>query len=349
MNKNLVFLGIVRLCGALSLAVFSVSNCPYLLRKACEQSLLEGDLYQDSKVPLFKVRLPPSIGEMMQPSLSSTADEFRVFVMGDSFFGLPLGNDAFVRLLSARIKEPIYYETWRVPSPACIFKRMGGKLNRGKSRVLVLETAEHMLIERFSKVGGCPAGSPEPPPRSTAARVFDRLLTNDDTRYRYFLYNSFLTEPLVEAWKSLRFHFLGKLSEKDRKYSLNPPFLFPLQQTLPDSPTSFYYPHPDSLVNDIADNIQRMSDELSSRYNTKLIFMPIPSSYTINHGLINNDPYDRFIPRVCAELRRRRVAVVDVYDRFAGLPPGSLYYPTDDHWNSWGKAIALDALAETLK
>jgi hypothetical protein len=128
---------------------------------------------------------------------------------------------------------------------------------------------------------------------------------------------------------------------------MNPPFLFYDEEVVRGKNTSFYYPHTDSLVAQIADNIALISETMKSRYNTDLLFMPIPNAYTLYHKFINNDTYDGFVPRLEDELEKRGVKTVKLYQKFLDSND-VLYFPTDSHWNAQGVGIALDEIVVQL-
>jgi hypothetical protein len=83
-----------------------------------------------------------------------------------------------------------------------------------------------------------------------------------------------------------------------------------------------------------------------------MIFMIIPSKYTIYHNVVGMDDaaYGQFIPRMYTELRQRGIPVVDFYDemmaqRFDKL----LYYGTDTHWTEDGLQIALGESLDVIE
>jgi hypothetical protein len=79
-----------------------------------------------------------------------------------------------------------------------------------------------------------------------------------------------------------------------------------------------------------------------------MVFMVIPSKYTINHTLLNNDPYNNFIPRIYKGLEERGVPVIQIYEEFKNSDE-VLYYGTDTHWKSNGVTIALEKTVDLIE
>ena len=64
------------------------------------------------------------------------------------------------------------------------------------------------------------------------------------------------------------------------------------------------------------DNIADLRDKLKEMYNLDMVFLPIPSKYTIYHKLINQDPYNNFLPRLYEGLDKRGVPTINLYDEY---------------------------------
>ncbi len=78
-----------------------------------------------------------------------------------------------------------------------------------------------------------------------------------------------------------------------------------------------------------------------------MVFMAIPSKYTIYHTLINDDPYSNFLPRLYTGLKQRGISAIPLYDDFINSEE-VLYFGTDTHWNGKGLSIALDNTVQLL-
>lgn len=352
--KDRALLWLSRLIGLLALAVFVIVKSPgdALMERTCRHYVGYGDLYRDAMVPRFKVPQPAPVGPPLSRSPSAEAARDRVFVMGDSFMPFRDGHEAYARALAARLGRPVYFEGWDVPSPTCVFSRLHAPVDRRVRRVVVLESVERIVVERLAAPAPCPPWMPEEhratrSPAAFAARLFALAFEDREQRFRGFLYYNALTLPLVEAFCAARFELFGIIGDQTPVYSLNPPFLFLRSETDPDLPSSYYARHDDALIERLADVVARMRDELQARANADLVFMPVPSKYTIYHRLLNDDPYDRFLPRLCDAVERRGVATVRLYERFAA-EPRLTYYPTDAHWTPLGIEIALGATMDAL-
>ena len=97
----------------------------------------------------------------------------------------------------------------------------------------------------------------------------------------------------------------------------------------------FYWEAPHEKIVNYCDNIELLSKELRERYNLELVFMIIPSKYTIYHYVVGDDgkKYGNFIPKMYAELKKRNIPVIEVYDEFmAQRKEKLLFYGTDTHW-----------------
>ncbi len=66
-----------------------------------------------------------------------------------------------------------------------------------------------------------------------------------------------------------------------------------------------------------------------------MVFMAIPSKYTIYHTLINDDPYNDFLPRLYAGLEGAGYPCIRLYEDFMNADE-VLYYGTDTHWTGKG-------------
>ena len=124
------------------------------------------------------------------------------------------------------------------------------------------------------------------------------------------------------------------------------PWLFYYEQTN-DEPTSFYYKHSQGEINTICDNIADLAEKLDEKYNMKMVFMPIPSKYTVYHDLLNNDEYNDFLPLLYKGLKERSITVINLYDEYINSDE-ILYYGTDTHWNRKGLDIAVNKTIKVI-
>lgn len=330
------------LAGILALGAFVIAKNESLMELATQQAYRNGDLYRLALVRDFKVDIP-DLGESQDTGSARWSNQ-RIIFIGDSFSETCRGHRRLPEMIGSAAHEPVYHVTGNnFPeyfNPLYLFKEK--HIGSDKKRIVILERVERYILSTFGDELDVNPVVPE----STAATVSsftsfqERWFTHAEQQYQFLLQSSGLTTPLLEAWNTTLFHFLGKISGETPVYSLHPPFLFYADETVPDSASSFYFAHPDGLVEMIADNIAELQQTLADRYNAELVFMPVPSKYTLYHSLLNNDPYDNFLPRLCAALKKRGVKTVDLYERFAASND-TLYFPTDSHWNAKGAALAL--------
>jgi hypothetical protein len=73
----------------------------------------------------------------------------------------------------------------------------------------------------------------------------------------------------------------------------------------------------------------------------------MPAKYTVYHGILNDDPYNQFLPRLYSGLEKRGVRYVNVYDAFMNSRD-TLYYRTDSHWNQKGIDLAYALTVEYI-
>lgn len=329
----------LRVWGALCLAFFVVTKHYPWLDRACAGSLDHGDLYREAKARRFKLPLPPPDGR----TIKAGPGEARVHTIGDSLLATRRGHDSLPRQLAAGLGEPVVVHGWD-PNPECVF---AGEPPRIRRRVLVMESVERSLVTRFADlvpVADC-AGDAGPPP--WWRRLLDKLFANTEKQHRLLLNNSLVTAPLLEAWSSLRFELTGRLPDAIGACSLDPPFLFTREETDPRMEGGFYRPHPDALIDRMADNIAALSHRLSARHGVDLVFMPVPGPYVLYHRFVRPETYDRFVPKLCDAVERRGVRVVRLYEPLAHSRE-LVYFQTDTHWNAVGVRVALSELLRLL-
>ena len=357
MHKKTKLLYATRILGFLSFIIWCISLSPPSWRwieRLCSNNDNYGGLFTEAKVSLFKERLP-SI-KILKPTHPSTVDSYQVFAMGDSFLYSGRGEDFFLTFLSKELNEPIHLTYWDfprplTPSPVCIFKNVKETSVKQPKRIVIMECVERYIMERFLTIEDCPSKPKSFGDKSIQgkAETFFRWISSDkhEKRVGFLLYNSNLTTPIIERWNTWRFNLFRIIADGTPAYSISPPFLFTYQEILPSLKTSYYYPHNLSQIKMIAENIQAMQITLKSKYNADLIFLPIPNQYTICHKIINHDPYDNFLPRLYAELHKRNVNTIQLYETFMQSSDYP-YYSTDTHWNGLGISLAVKKTVEAI-
>jgi hypothetical protein len=337
------------LSACVAFGAFVIAKNESLMDLATEHAYRNGDLYRLALVRDFKVDIP-DIGESEDIGSALWSNQ-RIIFIGDSFSETCRGHRPLPDLISRAAHEPIYRVDGNTfPeyfNPIYLFKAK--HFASDKKRVVIVERVEREIISTFAdELDINPVVSESTStifPGLASASFQEQWFTHAEQRYQFLLQSSSLTTPLLEVWNTTLFHLLGKISAETPAYSLHPPFLFYADETISNSASSFYFPHPDSLVEMIADNIAELRQTLADSYNAELVFMPVPSKYTLYHSLLNDDPYDNYLPRLSAALTRRGVKNTNIYKYFAASKE-TLYFPTDSHWNANGAALAL---VQTMK
>lgn len=350
MSKERILRTFISAAGIVSAVVFITTKSETLMEFATRRMYDDGDLYRFAKVHAFKTALPERVcGEGDEPDLDP--DTASIVIIGDSFMETCRGHAPFPEGLATRSGRSVYpvYAGLQPDYFDPVYFCWRNDFDPARRRIIVLERIERYIVEQFGSHRSESvvafkriAAGQEPSVRSVIRR---RWFTDAEKNYEIFLTSSDITSPLIELWNTLRFAVLGQISDETPVYSTHPPFLFEKEEVEAASPTSYYYPHTDSLIASVAGNIAATARLLRERYGAELVFMPIPNPYTLYHSFVNDDPYDNFLPRLCNQLEKRGVRTVQLYQKFRKAP-FPLYFPTDTHWNADGAALALD---ETMK
>ena len=254
--------------------------------------------------------------------------------------------ESFPERLKDALGMRVFYA--REDRPLEHFDRSG--FSNGKEKILIYESTERYIPHRFTEPHPV---SHEPDERSairkSVAMAKDHVLGRDlDTYFRLFLQRNYLTTDLFSMAATLKFDLFEYISEITPEYSLDQeiPWLFYHDQ-LNDENTSFYYQHSEEEIETYCDNIVDLSVKLKKLYNLKLVFMGIPTKYTIYHTVLNDDPYNNFIPRLYEELKERGIPVISLYEDYMNSDD-LLFFGTDSHWTEAGLSIAIDNAVEII-
>jgi hypothetical protein len=352
MKKEKFLLYSIYLAGIISLMVFIITKSETLMDIATAGMFSDGDLYRFAKIYSFKTKLPPQ--ECTDDKLTETdPDTTSVIVIGDSFMETCRGHKRFPVQISERLGQPVcsVYAGWMPEYFDPAYYCWKNKLDREKKRIILLERVERYLIYSYGAEQDEDTSTFQGNENTSMEDRWSvqkrRWFTEAGKNYEVFLTSSDYTTPLIELWNTFRFTALKQISSETPVYSLNPPFLFEAEEVSRSEVTSFYYPHTDSLIAQIANNIALQKEVLLADYNAELVFMPVPNPYTLYHTFINNDTYDNFLPRLCTELEKRGVRTIQLYEKFREAK-NILYFPTDTHWNAEGATIAVDQAMNVL-
>ena len=101
----------------------------------------------------------------------------------------------------------------------------------------------------------------------------------------------------------------------------------------------------------VADVLEGYKTALEER-GIRFLFMPIPNKENIYYQLLPSKKKPDFLPRLMAELRRRRVDAVDLQSDFEKLyqHKNVPLYPADDaHWNNVAVKVAANLVTSRLQ
>ncbi len=344
MNKQKLLLLIIYTLGIIAGVVFIAAKSETIILSMTEGSYKYGDLFMLNKVKNFKIELPPAVESKEVPGVDSTTC---IYLFGDSYSNVSYGHKPLPVQLAEKLKRKVVYikssrEGIPYYFPEFYFELK--QVDKTQPKIVLIEMVERSILSYYSTRKTFTAtetsGSVKSYLHTAGLQIYYRWFLNAEKNYRFLFSNSIYSRGMIEVWNTFFFNAFGQIAKETPRYSVAPPFLFHYEETDTTLSSSFYYPHPDSLVDVIAENIFVMQKRLSNEYNTKFVFLPVPNKYTIHGDIVNNDAYDNFLPRLCAQLEKRGVATVDLYAPFKAAKE-ILYFPTDTHWNARGLEIAI--------
>jgi len=252
----------------------------------------------------------------------------------------------FPEKLGDSLNKKVFYA--RYDYPLRHFAENG--FHNHKARILIYESAERYIPTRFLKPHELnPPVDSRSKIRKTAAEIRDKIfLPDDEVRYDLFLTRSYFTYDIYSWLATFKFDVFGYIPATTPKYTLKEkdPWLFYMEE-VNDKETSFYYQFSQEQIETICDNIADLAHKLKKYYNLDMIFMAIPSKYTIYHKFLNNDKYNNFLPLLYKGLEKRGICIVKLYEDYI-TSNEVLYYGTDTHWNEKGLNIALNKTIDLL-
>lgn len=342
--------GIVCLYAFLAVRILPLFNFVLLEKYIPEywENTKWGELYYFNHIAHFREKNLPDYKEKYRFTRKHpTLNEAEILCFGDSFFDFSrmttfperLGQETGQKVYYARFDRPVEY-------------LMENNFQGGNADYFLYETAERFLHDRFENPQDLdPAPDDRSQLRKSLAELRDFIFLEDsELLYAQLLNRSYLTTHIYSAISTIKFDWFGQISSVTPLYSLDyeRPWLFAGTQ-VGNTPRSFYYDHSDTEIKNYCDNIEALANKLESTYDLKFIFMIIPSKYTIYHGLLNDDEYNNFIPRIERELAKRDIPVVKLYNEFINNKDQDLlYYGTDTHWTEEGLEIALERTLDVI-
>lgn len=350
---------IVNLAGAVCIFAFlAVRYEPFFNLVLLEKVLPEywentkyGELYYFNFIRHFREKgMPKHIQKYRHTSKHPKIQDADMLTFGDSFFDFSR-MVTFPERLGDTLHKKVYYERFFNDHRPLYYLHQYNYSNHAP-KTLIYESTERYIPLRFSQPHETTfATDARSGIRKKIAGVRDWLFSrNAEVKYNTLLTRSIFSTHLYSAIATLKFNVFGYISSQTPVYSLDykEPWLFYYEETDPGTPLSYYYLHSEEEINAYCDNIADLREKLKKMYNLDMVFMPIPSKYTIYHKLLNNDPYNNFLPRLYEGLARRGVPTINLYDDYVNST-GVLYYGTDTHWNKKGIDIALGKTVDFLR
>ncbi len=310
-----------------------------------------GELYYHSCIPEFRIEFDNQYGKYTISDKNPDIADADILTYGDSFFDLAFQKcipELLADTLDKKVFSFVTMDQYR-SNPFYLLTERGYTYN-SEPKPFIYETVERLLPFKFRKEF----------PTSFEMRYEDLdrkplriqirdfvFKKNSENLYDLALKQSYLTSKLYSLISMIKFDLFGYISPMTSLYRTHPkPWLF-YEMEYTHELGGYYYPYTNEEIQNYADNILHLKNNLKSQYNLDLVFLPVPTRYTIYHKFVNDDPYNNFLPRLYKELDKRGISYVNLYSEFANSPD-ILYHGTDTHWNPKGVDIALKLVLEKL-
>jgi len=350
--KALIYIaGIVCLYAFIAIRVPPMFNAILLEKIIPEywENTKYGELYYFGFVKHFREEgLPDSEEKYRYSEKHPELQDADIIMFGDSFFDFTrmttfpesYGDATNQRAFYARMDRPLEY-----------FGEQ--EFSNTEEKVIIFESAERYIPERFVEEHSLvPPSDPRSGIRKKVADARDLIFQdNTDVLYGTLISRSVFTTGLYSASTTAKFDLFKYMTDLTPVYSLEEemPWLF-FHDQLNGEPSSFYYQHSQEEIDNYCDNIADLASKLDEHYKLRMVFMAIPSKYTIYHTLVNEDAYNNFLPRLYAGLELRGIPYIPLYDDFLkAKEEGWIYYGSDTHWTQKGLDIALDKTIKVIE
>lgn len=285
-----------------------------------------GDLYRMSNLPDFRVPIQKCTSTKTSPK-----DNLNLIVAGDSFTEEGRIDSANFGLTS--------YHWMFVASPSYI------PLERTKSNVLVIETVERHVRERFAK----PWKELKVDPInivSTETSLIEKILAFDlpynTERHESMLFASDFFLKIKEWKATLNYKLFDRI---DPKVNLNATGDH-LVYYLPSEPgiSSAFETISSEEIDTLVENINKTKTYYESLGFDKVVLSIIPNKTSILASDLGN--YNHLVERI-QTYPKLETEIIDMYSPFM-RGKASLFDKGDTHWNCDGKSIWIDKLNTIL-
>jgi hypothetical protein len=336
--------------GGLATIGFLITKNSAALNRATSGDYRYGDLYRFSKIEQFRpeAALPRGKSEN-QDSIDQgrkQPDRSDVIFLGDSFGFCDWGETPFHMQLQQKLGTSMFsvyngHHEMYCRDPYLLLESETN--HAGFRRVLVYEIAERSIQWQFEH----PISTNEVQPDGAKAflagsweNIRQCVFDNSEAKTETLLKHSPLTSPAIVFWNTAEFELFRRIPIETPLYSLKPPFLF-----YKDEVASFEAVHDEQLIGKLADNIASLDRNLREQFGCTLVFVPVPNKITIYSRYVIGQPYDDFLPRLCAALKMCGVRTIELLPLFQ-KQTGLIYWPTDTHWNNQGIRLAVEQTLE---
>jgi hypothetical protein len=307
-----------------------------------------GECYYFNHITDFREEgIPVAVTKFQYSPQQTPLEEAQVLIFGDSFLDISRGIQFPTLLCEKASLKKVHYVYQELPLTYLSRNRYA----KGSRKILLLGLVERYIPYKFNSPH---TSDYKLDSRSKARKIVGNIKDNIFYQRSEELYDALLKRSYATSWiysriATLKFDLFGYISKLTPKYLADRehPWLFYYDQVNDDN-TSFYYHHTDSEMLNICRNIRDLADQLDDQYNIELVFLPIPAQYTLYHSVINNDPYNNFLPRLYHGLDEAGVPYVEIYDKFKESDD-ILYYGTDGHWNLKGLNLATEMVKNYLR
>ena len=353
MNERLLKI-IIFIAGIVCLYAFMAIRIPAMFNAVLKEKIIPeywentkyGELYYFNYIRHFRESDLPHHSEKYRFSEKHpTLDEADIYLFGDSFFDFTRIK-TFPESLGDTLNKRVFYA--RMDRPLQLLAEH--KFENTQEKILLFESAERYIHFRFTESHkDSLIVDHRSSLRKKAAEIRDLIfIPENDILYGTLFSRNYLTTGIYSFNATLKFDIFKYITNMTPVYYLGDdrPWLFYHDQ-VNEEPGSFYYQHSQDEIDTYCDNIADLASKLYIHYKLKMVFMAIPSKYTIYHTLVNDDPYNNFLPRLYSGLEERGIPVIPLYDDFINSEE-VLYFGTDTHWNAKGLSIAIDNTIQLL-
>lgn len=357
MKKNIKYKNIILIL----IVLFSCLNLIGLKFKDFGRSMLAlnnskyyyGDLYEISKLWRFKDKLYVNNTPYQNPKI----EEANIITLGDSFLETNYETMRLPHLIAEESGKKVYHLSRNDflkygDNPIEYLRKINYKKTKEK-KYLLLETSERYALERSStivesisantnKVEGMSASNV---PKDISSKVKGFI---DPNSLQYLFYNNWLIAPFNNLGKNFRYEALKEIDDRTPKYSKDPEMLFYIEDINFNN-----LDISDEIVNIYANNIKLIRDYILKEYNLELIYVIMPTKYSVYGKYTENyKPYNNLIPRAVEVMKKYKINTFDSYTLYTETEKNSkelLYYKGDSHFTKKGKDLVLKEVLKFLK